>query len=57
MQGEQYSYKEALILRDYKVEDVYSMKSGNRDKVICFCRTSLLHIDIALHRLSAMCFW
>ncbi|CAM1314469.1 VAV2 (predicted) [Pycnogonum litorale] len=33
--GEQYSFKEALILRDYKVEDVYSMKSGSRDKVQC----------------------
>ncbi|KAG1651347.1 Guanine nucleotide exchange factor VAV2 [Nymphon striatum] len=30
--GEQYSYKEALILRDYKVEDVYSAKMSNRDK-------------------------
>ncbi|XP_076353877.1 protein vav-like isoform X4 [Tachypleus tridentatus] len=30
--GEQYSYKEALILSDYKVEDVSITRSGNKDK-------------------------
>ncbi|XP_076314023.1 protein vav-like isoform X2 [Tachypleus tridentatus] len=30
--GEQYSYKEALVLRDYKVEDVTMTRSGSKDK-------------------------
>lgn len=45
LQGEQYSYKEALVLLDYKVEDVpisqNTLRTGNRDKVcgiyMCAC--------------------
>ncbi|XP_022235087.1 guanine nucleotide exchange factor VAV2-like [Limulus polyphemus] len=32
LQGEQYSYKEALVLRDYKVEDVTMTRCGSKDK-------------------------
>lgn len=30
--GEQYSFKEALVLHDYKVEDLNNSRTGNRDK-------------------------